>query len=313
MAAAALATASLSSCIYDDQSECPSVKISYTYNMKYADAAPHEVDNVKLYAYDSDHNLVYTKEVGSEELKNREYTLNMAGFPESAAEIITWGFGTERNADSYTFGDSQKETNLTCLINSNSGAVTSDLTPLFYAKNPASVVREHGVIDLMKDTNVVRIILQNQTGEPLSPDDFVFEITAANCSMNYDNSLADSQTLTYSPWNVYTGSAGMNSNDASDATISVVAAEFTVGRLVDGQRNVVTVYRKSTGDKVFSIPLNDFALLVKGSYNSSMSNQEYLDRQDEWNMTFFLTSGGKWIASSIIINSWRVVLSNVDL
>jgi hypothetical protein len=61
---------------------------------------------------------------------------------------------------------------------------------------------------------------------------------------------------------------------------------------------------------VLSIPLIEYALLVKGNYNRNMSNQEYLDRQDEYNLTFFLDESGEWISSSIIVNSWKVVLKN---
>ena len=64
---------------------------------------------------------------------------------------------------------------------------------------------------------------------------------------------------------------------------------------------------------MLSIPVADYALLVKGNYNSSMSNQEYLDRQDEYNMTFFLDEDGDWLSASIIVNSWRVVLNNDTL
>jgi hypothetical protein len=59
--------------------------------------------------------------------------------------------------------------------------------------------------------------------------------------------------------------------------------------------------------------LVDYALLVKGNYNKAMSNQEYLDRQDEYSMTFFLDESGDWISSSIIVNSWRIVLNNVTI
>ena len=63
---------------------------------------------------------------------------------------------------------------------------------------------------------------------------------------------------------------------------------------------------------VLSIPLIDYALLVKGNYNKAMSNQDYLDRQDEYTMTFFLDEG-EWVSSVIYINSWRVVLNNTEL
>ena len=61
---------------------------------------------------------------------------------------------------------------------------------------------------------------------------------------------------------------------------------------------------------VLSIPLKDYALLVKGNYNKAMSDQEYLDRQDEFNLTFFLDEYGQWTTSRIIINSWHLVIQD---
>ncbi len=43
-----------------------------------------------------------------------------------------------------------------------------------------------------------------------------------------------------------------------------------------------------------------------------MSNQEYLYRQDEYPMTFFLDENNQWINSVIYINAWRIVLNNHD-
>ena len=44
-----------------------------------------------------------------------------------------------------------------------------------------------------------------------------------------------------------------------------------------------------------------------------MSDQEYLDRQDEYNMTFFLNENNEWISSSININGWTIVLNDSDM
>jgi hypothetical protein len=59
---------------------------------------------------------------------------------------------------------------------------------------------------------------------------------------------------------------------------------------------------------VFSIPVKDYVLMVKGYENAQMADQEYLDRQDEYNMTFFLDERDRWYDAYIYINSWRVVL-----
>ena len=49
-------------------------------------------------------------------------------------------------------------------------------------------------------------------------------------------------------------------------------------------------------------------LMVKGEYNKSMSDQDYLDRQDDYTMTFFIDSENRWYThAGIYINSWYVV------
>lgn len=44
-----------------------------------------------------------------------------------------------------------------------------------------------------------------------------------------------------------------------------------------------------------------------------MSDQEYLDRQDEYNMVFFLDENDRWVNSTIYINSWKVVLGSIEV
>ena len=97
------------------------------------------------------------------------------------------------------------------------------------------------------------------------------------------------------------------------SVFSAAIAELTVPRLVKGQQTRLTVTNKETGKTVFSIPLIDYALLVKGFYNKDMDDQEYLDRQDEYDMVFFLDEGDRWLDTYIYINSWKIVLQNTEL
>ena len=62
-----------------------------------------------------------------------------------------------------------------------------------------------------------------------------------------------------------------------------------------------------------SIPVIDYCLLVKGHYDRAMTDQEYLDRQDEYSMVFFLDANNRWLAQQIYINSWRVILNNTEI
>ena len=89
-------------------------------------------------------------------------------------------------------------------------------------------------------------------------------------------------------------------------------AELTVNRLFENMNPQLSIYSKETQKKILQIPLIDYVLLVKGNYNKAMSNQEYLDRQDEYNFVFFIDDNHNWLAAQIYINSWRVVLNNTD-
>jgi hypothetical protein len=161
---------------------------------------------------------------------------------------------------------------------------------------------------------VVRIVLQ-QMSDGVVADKFRYEITADNGLLNHNNEVVANGMLTYKPWSVTSGSADVAPDYGTSSVtrgnqVSVAVAEFTISRMIDGQSPVLTIWNIEENEPVLSIPVADYALLVKGYYNSSMSNQEYLDRQDEYNMTFFLDEDGDWLSASIIVNSWRVVLNN---
>ena len=124
-----------------------------------------------------------------------------------------------------------------------------------------------------------------------------------------------SEIVEYRAWAQYGGTTSINRADGEGGitAVSAVVAELTTSRLMAGSKARLTVTNRRTGATVASIPVVDYALLVKGNYNRAMTDQEYLDRQDEYNMTFFLDEGGNWLSASVIINSWHVVVNNADL
>ena len=89
-------------------------------------------------------------------------------------------------------------------------------------------------------------------------------------------------------------------------------AELTIGRMRAEKSPILHIRNSETGEDVVRLPLAEYALLVKGYYRENMSDQEYLDRQDEYTMTLFLDEG-EWVSSYILINSWRVVLNDSEL
>lgn len=304
------------------------VKFKYDYNLKYADAFSHEVRSVTLYAFDENGKFVYQSTEQGDMLGEAEYTMPVEIQPGNY-DLVTWaGLEGEESfsVPVLTQGVSTIE-DLNCTMNRNhtisraadgTAYVDEDLKPLFHGQVKRQAFTRAATsqiitVPLVKNTNSVRIVLQHLSGDPVEVEKFTFTIQDENGMMNYDNNLLKDEKLTYYAWHTDQGSADIEDvNSRSTTSVGVAIAELTVGRLVATNKPVLKIHNKN-GELVLSIPLIDYALLVKGYYNQKMNDQEYLDRQDEYNMTFFLDSNDRWVSSTIIINGWKVVLSDADL
>lgn len=314
------AFASCSSLVYDDTDDCQTnlrLKFMYDYNMKFADAFANEVKTVHLYAYDESGVLVLDK---TATVSGSDYTMDVNELKSGVKyDFYVWAEGTKRT-DTWAYGPSTSATSLTATLSESGSTVENDITPLFYGSlTGAEFASRYGTtqtitIPLIKDTNNVIVTLAEQNGESLNPSDYTFTITDAvgNTHFNYDNTPAASGSVTYSPWMTYQGE--VNDKETRSTTLSAVLAEFTLSRLMADRSNkdVRLVVTNNEGYEVINIPFIDCLLLTKGYYNREMSDQEYLDREDSYKLTFFITEG-KWISAAIYINSWRVVYQSKEL
>ena len=328
VSACMLALHACNSVIYDDEGDCSvnyRVRFRYDYNMKYADAFAHEVNTVTLYLLDKSGSVVWQRTEQGEALASGEYAMTV-DVPPGQYDLLAWGGTADKG--SFTIPQATAGTELTCTLNRQHDAegaafVTEDLDRLFHGWLPEQTFGDTEgtytyTVPLVKNTNNVRVVLQHLSGEPVDKDKFSFTICDDNGSMDWDNTLLPDEPVTYYAWHTDSGEAGMDTqarsvNDAARSVFSAAIAEWTVPRLVKGQETRLTVSNKETWSPVFSIPLIDYALLVKGFYNRDMDDQEYLDRQDEYDMVFFLDERDRWIDSYIYINSWKIVLQNTGL
>ncbi len=324
MAACMMALHSCDGMIYDDEGDCTpyyQVQFRYDYNMKYADAFAHEVETVTLYLVDNDSNVVWQKTESGEALAQDGYAMSVDVDP-GTYSLLVW-CGTD-DKGSFTIPQTTVATELTCKLNrqyDDRGAayVDTDLDRLYhgYLANqefPSTEGTYTYTVPLVKNTNTVRVVLQDISGTAVDPDDYVFTITDSNGSMDWDNSLIDDEEINYHAWYTVGAQAGIDVTGSGTYTMNQAAmAELTIPRLMTTHSPRLTVSRAINGQLVLSIPLVDYALLVKGYYNQSMDDQEYLDRQDEYDMVFFLDVSGSWINNYIYINSWKVVLQDTEL
>lgn len=329
LAAAGFTMASCGSILDEEDVDCSTeyrVKFKYDNNLKFADAFANEVKSVVLYAFDEEGKFVYQRTEEGDILAEDDYNMQVEVQP-GDYNLIAWAKGKGDETFSIpilTEGVSTIE-ELNCKMDriysraaDGTAEVRKDLRPLFHGQvQKQSFSRaastQVATIHLTKNTNNVRIVLQHLSGETVNADNFTFTIEDENGLMNYDNKLLDDEPLTYYAWHTDSGTADMNENGARTTTsVGVAIAELTVGRLVVENKPVLTITNKK-GEKVLSIPLIDYALLVKGYYNREMTDQEYLDRQDEYNMTFFLDENDHWASSRILINGWQIMRDEIEV
>ena len=163
---------------------------------------------------------------------------------------------------------------------------------------------------MMKDTNNIKIALQQINGKTIAASQFTFEITDDNTLFDKNNNIVPQGVIVYSPW--ATGEDIVGSWEDNDTPVSVAWAEFSTSRIVVENNPRLKVTNRETGDVVFSIPLKEYMLLLKSELYADMQSQEYLDRESEWSMVFFLDDGFRWIDIQIIINGWTVRLNNIE-
>jgi hypothetical protein len=329
MVAAALAASSCQNgFIFEGEGDCGTyyrIRFRYDYNIKFADAFAAEVNSIALYVFDE--NDVLVEEIATTdkkalssgnfeiplELQPGKYTLMAWGGlmnEESFDMLADTKVGVTRREELQVRMHRQHDED-------GKARVSEDLLPLYHGTMPLEVKALPGTftetMSLKKNTNVIRILLHEMSGHDVDADKFIFEINDSNGLYDCDNNLLDDEMITYSAWHQSTGSADVDDTDVKAVTsVSVALAELTIGRMRAGDSPVLHIKDRETGEDVFRIPVADYALLVKGYYRQGMGDQEYLDRQDEYTMTFFLDEG-KWVSSVIYINSWRVVLNNSEL
>lgn len=328
---AALYVASISlafsSCerIYDYLEPCPhgvSLQFVYNYNMLNANAFPSSVDCLTLYIYDENNNYVDTKVVTGPELQDENYRM-ILNLEKGRYRFVAYGgLACEKN----TF---------TILHEPDSGSVYTDLLAemdktRLSATEPAdrrlhdmfwgeltletAELYSEGIVSMMKNTNNIRIVLQQLNGKPVHIDDFEFAITDDNTLFDYKNDLIANGTITYLPWTSGEAIAGISSDGENNGEPVVAAySEFSTSRLMKKNTPKLVIKLKENGKEIINIPLNDYLLLLKSELYAKMQPQEFLDRESVWSMVFFLGSDMSWINTHIKINDWVVRINNTEM
>ena len=338
-----LAMLTLSACdksfIFDYEGNCSVVyKVDFKYdlNLKWANAFTNEVGSVRLYAFDNDGILVKEFDRSGEELKKDDFSIIMDLNP-GDYKLLAWcgvdNPGTKQNFDipeGITGVTTLKE--VTCQLKRYEDeihkAYSEDrLEFMFHGRldvNLPDASTTGGeflyTVPLTKDTNHVRVVLQHLSGEDLDVSKFSFRIEDANGFYAHDNSVLEDDLLTYRSYSKSQGLATLVKDKATRVVVQsqTAIADMSVARLMaDRSQNMILTVTNDKGEDIAKIPVIDYALLTKDyyeeAYGHKMTDQEFLDREDEYIMTLFLDEDYRWYSAEIYINSWRVVFKNYDV
>lgn len=321
LAAALVAGTALSfaSCdrLHEDLQPCPQgvrLRFVYDYNMEFANAFPSQVDCLTVLFYDGEGRYVTTRTNATSDLADEDWRMTVDLAPGSY-NIIAYG-GMECPESSFSFTADPATISMDRLqvaLDPSCLAQPTYLHPLFYGRIEAGIeesdmtYRDYTVY-MMKDTNNLRVMLQQVDGSPIDEADFDFKVVDDNTLMAWDNAVIPTQSVDYLPWIRGNASPG---ELPYDEPASVAYAEMSFPRLVTSNSPRLVVTSKDDGSKVIDIPLNNYLLLMKSEAYRDMGSQEFLDRESRWSMLFFL-QGGRWLDTKIIINDWEVRINHTE-
>lgn len=333
----AMASSSCQHMFKEDLPECKvdcRLKFRFDMNLMWADAFYSHVNSVTVYAYDKDGVLRWSKS-DKGFIDNQGYFMDLSDVPAGDYELVAWcgleNDNEKNHPESFIVNPqthhSSKREDIHCRMEreyDEEGNAYSDknLYDLYYgtvnvaipdaAKEGQNLERVF-TLPVMKDTNHVRVMLQHLSGKDIDTNDFQFRIEDVNGHLHHDNTLRDDEPITYKEWNKENGEAGIPGQRSDEITnIKVALADLSVSRLTNDHDVFLSVYNPE-GKRIIHIPLVDFALMTKGYYSRPMGDQEFLDRQDHYELVFFLDDNNEWLSATIYINSWRLVLHNYDV
>ena len=194
--------------IYEGLDPCPrgvNLRFVFDYNMEYANAFPSKVDCYALFIYDEQGNFLKSYSEEGDKLRDENYRLQI-DLPHGKYHFVAYG------------GMNCAEASFSPVAVPSMGSKLNDLKVMMHHKDLTSdqLLHDffHGALDvtlegemyrdatinLVRNTNNIRILLQHVNGEPVPMDQFKVCITDDNTLFDAKNNLVANGTITYSPW-----------------------------------------------------------------------------------------------------------------
>lgn len=343
----ALMSIVLSSCVHDDQDECGlNIRFRYTYNVKNADAFSHEVKSIDLYVFDEDGKYIKRYSDASEQF-GTGYLMNIRDLKAGKYTFVCMARSDKEIADEdqefqiARIAKGADINELTAHLDDNNGINNKQFAHLYvgkttidYSGNPQTTT-----IDLLKCSNTYRILLlPNSKQANFIADNFDIRIVDANSWFDHKGDLlvnpiseTDNEEVTHVPHNslmatnngtsTITDGKNVSEEQGHDESQEILEEEdrdvaliydLRSARLFRNDDTRLVITDKRSGKVVFNHSLPWLLSLYGGDQrNKDWDDQEYLDRQDHYTLTFYVDDTRDYsFTARVKVNGW--VLNLID-
>lgn len=298
----------------DDYSDCPinvSFEFVYTLNPESKDFFIDQIDYLSLLIYDNNGVLVEQKNFSSVAPSS-----NVMAAPNATRATLESGNRTSlflkpgeytvvawanHNSNDYFITNVHDMSLMRLELHSSaSGIVDSAPSSLFngMAKLNVKIQKsQNKVVALTKNTNEIRVVINQKGGSNVSLSDYSVSITSKNSTYRYDNSIVGEKLIQYIP-------------QYSLPSLTSVQADFNIMRLFPGDDTRIIIASKD-GTEIYSESLTD-----KIMQDPNISTQEDFDRHDRYTLVYEVeldSAGGVVGVEFIQINDWDVLGSGVGI
>lgn len=313
----------LTSCFHESMEECViEVKFDYSYNIKQENTFGSEVSKAKLWIFDRQGVLLAQYQNEGKDLRDNQRIL-VSGMEQGEYKMVAWAYEPTLTDTPGGFIFPEliigKSTVDELTIQVRKASVNNEcegqLDVLLcgeYELDFANDSREICMINMLKCTNNIRVELRPaKDGQQLFLEDYDFLITDKNSCLNYCGEQLGEEMISYRPY--YTGMEKNISSDDDTEVSDWVVADWTVSRLFSENEPSLQIMDRESNTILLDVNLTKLLCIQEiGEHKEQWSDQEYLDRQDNYTVTFFIEESG-FVMNRIIVNDWVVSIEDTEL
>ncbi|MBD5190199.1 MAG: FimB/Mfa2 family fimbrial subunit [Bacteroidales bacterium] len=283
----------LSSCSSKDEPQpvaTGTINLSFKYdnNMTGDDWFAKEISSVAVWAFDKNGKIVWSHSEKIDQSTAEDFSIT-ANIPVGEYNFVTWcGLTSEMPMLPTLSPSSISQLNLSIPIADDE--CKAKLPAIFNGNARDITISEDESNDLTfnltRVTKDLRIIIQG-VGVHVNSDELDFAITNAPNTLEWDMTLKSTAKFEYLPYNVEssideTAAPGLETPD-----YSIVIADFSTLCFDEDRAPTLIIKRRSDGRTILNISLVSCFLQAKPFEADSWSNQEYLDRKNDYTLAFF--------------------------